>query len=128
MIDVIGPINSGAAVGGAGVATANATGSDIVHGILMGVYLRYNDSPPATTDVTIEATGGVMPTRTLLVKSDSAADGYFPVVRQALDTAGASATGWFEGQPLKADKIKVTIAQANAADNVDVFLVVKKGY
>ena len=44
--------STGAAAGGAGVATA--TGYSVpVHGELLAVYVDYVDSPPGTTDVTL---------------------------------------------------------------------------
>lgn len=126
MLDALGFQGSGAAVGGAGVATANLTGTQALTGMLLGFFVKYNDAPPATTDVTIEAIGGPLPTRTLLVLTDKNADGYFPTVRQALDPTGASAAGWFAGQPLVQDKIKVTIAGANAGDSVSVYPVIER--
>jgi hypothetical protein len=122
---VIGPINSGAAVGGNGVATATGTSSIPVDGLLYAIQVVYNDSPPAgTTDVTVKTNGTNPPSITLLVKADSATDAmYFP----RLDTYKAS-----DGSALStndalipiADFVQVIIAQANAADNVDVWLYV----
>ena len=126
-VEVSGPINSGLAAGGAGVATANATGTDILTGLLVGFYVRYNDSPPATTDVTIDAVNGVMPSRTLLTLTNINTSGFYAVVKQAVDVAGASATGWFEKQPVDNDQIKVTVAQANDNDHVDVWPVLLRG-
>ncbi len=48
MLKYIGPINSGAAVGSNGSATASTT-TQVVSGRVIGVYVRYNDSPPAGT-------------------------------------------------------------------------------
>jgi len=122
-IDAVGPINSGAGAGGSGAATANATGTERVTGLLVGFYVRYNDSPPATTDVTIEATGGAMPERTLLTLSNANTSGFYPIGGAQLDTAGA-ANGQYANLPLVRDLIKVTIAQANDNDSVDVWAVV----
>jgi hypothetical protein len=121
-----GPINSGVAAGGAGVATNNATGDAYLTGNLYGFYIRYNDSPPAgTTDVTIAATGGVMPERTLLAVSNAATDGFFAVRLGAVSTAAAAITDSNVLTPLVGDKIKVTIAQANNSDSVDVWVVLE---
>lgn len=121
-IDAVGPFNSGAGAGGAGVATANATGTQKLTGLLIGFYIRYNDSPPATTDVTIEAAGGALPTRVLLSLTDANTSGFFPVGAAQVDTAGA-ANGQYANLPLVRDLIKVTIAQANDNDSVDVWAV-----
>jgi hypothetical protein len=124
-IEAIGPLNSGVGAGGAGVATNNATGAEYITGNLLGFYIRYNDSPPAgTTDVTIETTGGVMPGRTLLTISNAATDGFFPVRLGAVSTANAAITDSNVLAPLVRDKIKVTIAQANNGDSVDIWTVV----
>lgn len=121
-----GPINTGVAAGGAGVATNNATGDAYLTGKLYGFYVRYNDSPPAgTTDITIAATGGVMPERTLLTITNAATDGFFPVRLSAVSTAAAAITDSNVYAPLVGDKIKVTIAQANNADSADVWVVLE---
>lgn len=122
MMEMLGPFNSGAAVGGNGVATANATSTVKASGLLNGIRVRYNDSPPAaTTVVTIEATGGVLPTRTILTLTNTATSGYF-AVRSPEYKADGTATGGYAISPLLADQIKVTIAGANAGDSVDVWL------
>lgn len=124
-----GPINSGVAVGADGSATANATGTAIICGEIYGVYVRYNDSPPAgTTDVTIATAGTDHPAVTILTLTDGATDGWrYP--RVALATNAGAAVTYDGTRPIYgnipiADKIKVTIAQANAADSADVWLLV----
>ncbi len=127
MLTWFGPINSGAAVGVDGSATANAS-SHAVRGKVHAIAVKYNDAPPATTDVTIE-TGGVsprVPAITLLTLTNANTDTIkYPRV-QVHDTAGVGLT--LNGTQIASDKIgiddavKVTIAQANAADNVDVWL------
>ena len=127
MIEAIGPLNTGEAAGGAGVATANATGDPAISGKLHGFYIRYNDSPPAgTTDVTIVTSGGVMPARTLFTLSNAATDGFFPIRLGAVDTTGSSITYSHLLTPLVRDNINVTIAQANNGDSVDVWAIVEK--
>ena len=125
-------INSGAAVGADGAATANATSTHAVLGRLLGAYVQYNDDPPNTTDVTIETVGtGALPALTLLTLSNLEADGYFPIRHKLKDEAGADITfdGTNEayGEVVLADLVKVTIAGANAGDNVDVTLVYEAG-
>lgn len=126
MIEVIGPINSGIASGGAGVATANATHPVPVTGKLLGFQIRYNDSPPATTDVIITTTNGVMPDRPLLTKSNAAADDFFPVRHEAIDETGTAIVNSNAYVPLVRDQIKVQIDQANDGDSIDVWAVVDK--
>lgn len=127
-----GPINSGAAAGSAGAATANSTTSTPIHGRPIGVYVRYNDSPPAgTTDVTVktQGTSPAAPSLTFLTLTNAATDGYFYPRTIVHDLAGAAVTldGTNEAyEPVAiADKVTVTIAGADAADSVDVWLFVQ---
>ena len=129
---LLGPFNSGAAVGSNGSATANSTTTAVISGLLLGVYVKYNDSPPAgTTDVTIATLGTspAPPTNALLTLTNAATDGWFYPRVQVHSTAGAVATldgtrPMLEAIPIH-DFVKVTIAQANAADNVDVWLLLE---
>lgn len=124
-MNLVGPINSGVAAGGAGVATANASTSHIVSGRVMGIYVKYNDTPPATTDVTIKTVGTspAPPTYNFLVLTNAATDGWFYPQVQIHDTAGSAIAA--EYTPLLVhDNINVTIAQANSGDSVDVWLLV----
>jgi hypothetical protein len=98
-------------------------------GRLLAAYVKYNHSPPAgTTDVTI-ATAGTngAPANTLLTITDAATDGWFYPRHTVHDEAGAAIT--YDGTrevheaPPIFDKVTVTIAQANAADNIDVWLL-----
>ena len=126
MLDFI-LVNSGVGAGGAGAATANTTSAAKMTGLLLGFQIRYNDSPPgATTDVTVDAVGSVLPNRNLLTITDAATDGFFAVRAGAVTTANSAITNSHAPIPLVNDQIKVTIAQANDGDNVDVWAVVEK--
>lgn len=126
MIDAIGPFNSGLTAGGAGISTNNATGTIAITGKLLGFYIRFNDSPPAATaDTTIELTGGVMPTRTVLTITNGATSGFYAVRQGAVSTANAAITDSNVNIPLVRDLVKVTLAQANDNDSVDVWAVVE---
>ncbi len=125
-MSLIGPLSSGAAVGSAGSATANADSTVRVIGRLVGIYVQYIGSPPgATTDVVIKTVGTspAPPTYTFLTLTDAATDGWFYPQVQIHDTAGSAITD--ESTPLLAhDLINVSIAGANAADSVNVWLLV----
>lgn len=131
MARIVGPINSGAAVGSAGSATANASSTKLISGAVLGVYVKYNDSPPATTDVTIKTVGTspAAPSLTFLTLTDANTSGYFYPRVQVHDTAGAALT--YDGTraqvipPIIHDLVNITIAQANAADSVDVWLILQ---
>ena len=125
-MNLVGPINTGVAAGGAGTATANASTTQMVSGRVAGIYVRYNDSPPAgTTDVTVKTVGTspAAPSYNFLVLTNAATDGWFYPQAQIHDTSGAAIAG--EYTPLLVhDYINVTVAQANNGDSVDVWLLV----
>lgn len=124
---LIGPINSGVAAGGAGVATANANSPLPIYGELLGLYIQYLDTPPAaTTDVILKTVGTspAPPTLTFLTRSNSATDGWFRPMQQGCDAAAAAIAGAY--MPLLlADYINIKIDQANNGDGINVWLLVK---
>lgn len=127
---VVGPFYSGAAAGNAGSATANATTSVAVAGLVHAVYLDYLDNPPNTTDVTVATAGVNHPAVTILAITDAATDGWWYPRAATHSTAGAAALYAGGGTAVNdrlaiADTVKVTIAQANAADGVNVWLLVE---
>lgn len=130
-ISIVGPLSSGLAVGTAGNATSNQTSTGIVRGKILAVHVTYHDSPPAgTTDVTVATAGaGNAFAATILSLANAATDGTWYPVAAASDTSGAAFT--YDGTNEVAvripvhDKIKVTIAQANANDYVQVWLLVE---
>lgn len=122
---LVGPISSGAAAGSAGVATANADSDIRIIGRLVGIYVEYLDSPPAgTTDVTIKTIGTspAPPTYNLLVLTNAATDGWFYPQVQIDDTTGSPIAAEYTPQ-LVHDYINVAIAGANAADSVNIWLL-----
>jgi len=104
---------SGAA-GGAGSATANATTDNVVSGRVLAVYLAYTDTPPSTTDVTIEE-AGKSPALPVLSVSDANSDGWFypDVATVNSDVAPVYVD----------DHLEVTIAGANNGDGVTATIV-----
>lgn len=118
-----GPYTSGAAVGGDGVATANADTPIVLKGLLYGIYIEYLDSPPAgTTDVTIATAGDGIPEAAVTLEdiSNAATDGWFFPRLATVDAANAATTDDYGLYPVH-DKINVKIAQANAGDSVNVW-------
>lgn len=127
---VVGPIYSGAGTGGAGAATSNATTSVAVEGKVYGVYLQYLDTPPNTTDVTVATAAVAHPAVSILTITDAATNGWWYPRVATHSVAGAAALYAGGGSavndlPAIADKVKVTIAQANDADGVNVWLLVE---
>jgi hypothetical protein len=129
-VHVVGPLSSGVAAGTAGSATANLTSSQRITGKILGVYVDYLDTPPATTDVTIATAGEAHPAETILTLTDANTDGWF-YPRTGIHTVAGVAMLYAAGGtaipdliPVD-DKIKITIAQADANDYVNVYLLVE---
>lgn len=115
-------INTGAAAGGAGAATANADSDIMVRGEILGVYLKYNDSPPAaTTDVTLATKGTGAPAFTLLSVVNGATDGYFAPQAKVVDSDNAAITNSHAPFVVQ-DVLNLLVAQANDNDSVEAWV------
>ena len=125
-ISLAGPLSSGVAAGTAGSATNNATTVSVLSGIVRGVHIDYVGSPPgATTDVTVATAGINAPAETIIAIVDAATDGWFyPKTLFNLNTTGAATTALYEFIVIH-DKVKITIAGANAADYVLVYILLE---
>ncbi len=122
---LIGPLNSGPAVGEDGSATANKDSVVSFSGNVVGVYVKYNDSPPAaTTDVTIKTKGNSLPSYNILVITNGATAGLFLPRKLISSDAGVASDSIYDLIPID-DMVNVTIAGANANDNVDVWLLME---
>ena len=124
---LLGPINTGVAAGGAGVATNNGTTTTKIEGLLIGVYVKYNDSPPAgTTDVVVKTVGTSpdAPTNTFLTLTNAATDGWFYPRINVHNTSGSAQAAVWDYVPLY-DFVNVAIAGANNSDSADVWLLVE---
>ena len=121
---LVGPINSGLTTGGAGVSTANADSKTILRGRLVGIYLKHNGSPPATSDVVVKTKGTAPypPSYNLLTRTNLQTDGWFYPQVAVTDVAGVAIAGEY-GYQVVHDYINVSIAQANDGDSVDVWLL-----
>ncbi len=126
-IRLSGPFNSGVAAGGAGVATNNADTTFPLSGLVVGVYVRYNDSPPAgTTDITIATAGTNAPAVTILSVTDAATDGWFYPRVNIHNTSGAAQVTYWDYIPVD-DTVNVKIEQANNSDSIDCWLLLEDG-
>lgn len=125
-VRVVGPIYTGAAVGGNGVATATGVSAQPVNGLIFGIYIQYLDAPPAgTTDVTIRGKGTSpnVPLVNIMTAGNTATDAIYYPKAAAYDIAGAAIAGSYVS-PAIADYVEVVIAQANAGDGANVWLYV----
>jgi hypothetical protein len=123
-IRTVGPITSGVAVGGNGVATSTGATAEPISGVIVDIYIKYLDSPPAGTTVTTVRAKGTsprMPTRNFLVRTNIATDGSYIPKEAVYDAAGAVIIGQYMS-PLVDDIVEVVIAGANAGDSVLVWL------
>lgn len=109
--------------GGAGVAAGTGTSDNVVSGEVLGVYLNFHASAPATTDTTISTVGGGPPSYNLLAVSNSATDAYFAPRAGAVSAANAAITD--SHTPfVVADRLKVVLAQCDALTNAVVAHVI----
>ena len=129
MIRPIGPINSGVAAGNAGSAENNNSTDQVLSGKLLAAYVKYNDSPPGSTDVVIKTLGtesGSPPSTTLLTLTNKNSDGWFYPRVTPDDQLGVDLTALTVLEPLPfTGKINVSIGGANASDSVDVWLLIE---
>jgi hypothetical protein len=131
-VELFGPLNSGAAVGADGAAISTGTSSHRIKGEVLEVYVKYNDSPPAgTTDVIVstQGTAPALPALALLTLTNAATNGYFRPRGPVHSLTGAALT-YDSTEPVTTpvaidDFITVTIDDANAGDNVDVWLMLR---
>lgn len=125
-LQVVGPFNSGPAVGGAGVALSNADTPIALVGRIVAAHVKYNDSPPAaTTDITIATKGTNAPAVSILSIANAATNGWFYPRPQVHSVLGALIADQYEmGVPI-ADIVNIKIDQANANDNIDVWFLLE---
>lgn len=122
---LLGPLNSGDTAGGAGASTANADTPTVVKGLIMGVYVKYNGSPPAgTTDVTIatKGTSPEPPSYNIIAITNAATDGWFYPRINIHDTSAAEQSSNWDYIPVS-DYINIDIAQADDDDSIDVWFL-----
>lgn len=120
---IAGPFNSGAGT------SSNADSNHPVSGFVYAVYVKYNHSPGAGTDVVVKtSTGTAPPSVTILSLTNANTDGWFYPREEAHTTTGAALT-FDSAQPVPTligvdDVLNVSIAgAAGAEDNVDVWLI-----
>lgn len=128
MTSIFGPINSGLTTGGAGASASNASSNVRVNGKVNAIYVRYNDAPPATTDVIIKTVGTTpaIPTLTLLTLTDKNTSGLFRPRAVPHDTVGVALAALTIAEPYSIyDYVNVAVAGANDGDSVDVWIVLE---
>jgi hypothetical protein len=122
-MSVFGPITTAPAAGGAGVAAGTVISGHPARGFVAGIFVQYNDAPPAaTTDVGIKtkSASGSLPNIPLLTITNAATDGYF-IPQVATVTAANVATGQYSPFYIE-DYVQVDLAGANDGDSVSIWL------
>jgi hypothetical protein len=126
MLQVVGPVSTPASTGGAGASAATVY-SGRISGRIVGIFVQYNDSPPAaTTDVGIRTAGitGVLPSFNVLTITNGATDGYFTPRKQAVDSTGAAIAGVYDLYVAN-DRMKIDLAGANDGDSVTIWFMIE---
>ena len=127
-------VETGLTSGGSGSSMANATSTHPVTGKILAVILEYLGSPPAaSTDVVVATAGKNHPAITLLTIANASTNNMFLVRHKVVDEAGANIS--YEAtnakdvydSPVIADFVKVTISQANDADEVVALILYETG-
>ena len=109
------------ATGGDGAATATATSSAIVDGVIVGVHVAYTGSPPSTTDLTIvEANNS--PAMPILTLTNANTGGWFFPLHSVVNSDGSAITDGSQ-EVYVSDYVSVTIAEANNDDGATVTIV-----
>jgi hypothetical protein len=123
-IKLVGPINSGPAVGADGAATVTSYSTQPIAGLVYAVVVKYNGDKPGTTDVVVSTKGTNSPLQTILTLTDKNTDNTFPVRVVGcsnLGVADASATQLVAMD----DYLKIVVTGANTDDTVDVWLLME---
>lgn len=130
MLRLVGPLSSGVAAGEDAAATNHQSTDRTLTGRLVAVYVKYNDSPPNTTDVVIKTLGtanGEPPSTTLLTLTNKNSSGWFYPRVTPDDALGVDLSALTILEPFPfSGQIDVSIAGANSADNVDVWLLIEE--
>ena len=129
MSDWVGPITVNCS-GGAGSSTGSATSGTPVKGIIAGVLFNFHSSTAAASIVSTLATKGTLaPAYNLLVRTHSVSAGPFSPTFVSQDTTGANLT--YDGTHTVVadmavdDFVTLSIAGANNADQVDVYILLE---
>lgn len=125
-VRLVGPINSGVTAGGAGTSTNNADTNRALCGRFIAAYVRYNDSPPNTTDVVIATKGTNAPAVTFLTLTNKNTSGWFYPRIIPDDVLGVDLAALVVAEPIPFDDVvNISIAQANDGDSIDVWLLIE---
>jgi hypothetical protein len=110
---------------GAGAAVASGDTTQPLVGILRAVHVDHAAGGAGTTDFTLTCTHSGKygaPTRTLMAKADSVADGWFYPVAQKTGPDGAAVANEY-GEVVLNGVVTAALAQANDAQTAVVTLV-----
>jgi hypothetical protein len=124
MIGVVGPFNTGKAVGADGVATVNIDTHRLT-GTIRGVGIKYTGDKPGTADIVIKGKGTTCLSKPILTVTDGNTDGWF-FPQELIDTiAGVSVAGVYTPVVID-DVVNIDLAQTNTDDSVDVWFILER--
>jgi hypothetical protein len=127
MTQLVGPLNSGLAVGADNAAVANQDSVGEIIGNVAGVYVKYTldyAGDDLNLVIATKGGGGHPPAQTILSLAALGTDGWFYPRVQICETDGTPIADSWEEIPVY-DKVNVSITSAYAGDNVDVWLLVE---
>lgn len=117
--------------GGSAGSSAGETDSTYqLFGEVIGFVVKYSANPASTIDTQIDTLGADgMPTYQLLKLSNNVTDGLFLSRKQVVDINGAALL-YSTSNPVAEkipvlDKLKMTLAQGNSGDYVDIWCIYK---
>jgi len=126
MLNLYGPISTGAAVGADGSAAANADTTTIIRGRIISVYIKYNGDKPATTDVNLKTKGTNAPTRNILTLTNKNTDGWFEPRTNPHDLLGVTLSALTYDEPVPVcDFLNLNVAQTNTDDYIQAWILIE---
>ena len=113
---IIGPLTA-AIVSGTGVVLETSQ----ITGLIMEVGLKYTFDQGSSMDVTIATKGTSSLAKTILTLTGADTDAWYPIRQALVGTDGAAISGQY-GPMSITDPLIITVANAGAGDQLDVWL------
>ena len=99
--------------GSAGSATGTGETTRLVRGKVLGVFLNFHASAPATTDTTVRTKGTTAPSYNIVVVSNSATDVFLQPAGKPVDNTNTAITNSHAPIPV-ADYLEIALAGCDA--------------
>jgi len=123
MVNLVGPYNTGKAVGVDGAATINIDIKRLT-GCVRGVGVKYNGDKPATADLIIKGKGTTSLTKPILTVTNGNTDSWF-FPHEVIDGVdGAAVAGTYTPVYID-DVVNIELKESNTDDTVDVWFLLE---